>query len=437
MYGKPLAYIVKINEIREIPGADRIELASVMDYTVVVKKNEYKVGDLALYVEVDSLLPDGLSPELSAKLENLQNKKDIYASWTEDEIKNAIDEIQKCNKYPYFEFLRPKKFKIKSMKLSKFGVISQGICFKPSELGLTNVSAGQDYTKQFEITEIVQDEEEAGLNTEKDNFFIKYMMRYSWFRNWRKRHTIMENWDATNPPKSDEENVQKTYSKMYELHPDEEWVATEKLEGQNISISSENVEPSILGKILHKIFGRKLDDKQINVYSRTRKLKPNGTGKKFWETVTRLKLDEQVKKIPGEWWCRGEHVGPGIQGNIYKLKETDVIFFDFYRKEYYIDTKCGKKKKFRWVKLNFEDSKNFAETHGLKFVPILDEHYKLPKGTVNDKGVAISGADIMLQQSDKNTVFGFNLSHKREGFVLRLKSDYTVSFKVKNPNYSI
>ena len=41
MYGKPLAYIVKINEIREIPGADRIELASVMDYTVVVKKNEY------------------------------------------------------------------------------------------------------------------------------------------------------------------------------------------------------------------------------------------------------------------------------------------------------------------------------------------------------------------------------------------------------------
>lgn len=38
MYGKPLAYIVKIKDIREIPGADRIELATVMDYTVVVKR---------------------------------------------------------------------------------------------------------------------------------------------------------------------------------------------------------------------------------------------------------------------------------------------------------------------------------------------------------------------------------------------------------------
>jgi hypothetical protein len=73
----------------------------------------------------------------------------------------------------------------------------------------------------------------------------------------------------------------------------------------------------------------------------------------------------------------------------------------------------------------------------LPFVPVLDEHYKLPEGHTNDKGVFVSGADIMLQQSDKNTVFGNNLKHKREGFVLRLKDDYNVSFKVKNPNYSI
>ena len=70
-------------------------------------------------------------------------------------------------------------------------------------------------------------------------------------------------------------------------------------------------------------------------------------------------------------------------------------------------------------------------------VPLLDDNYKLPESTVNEKGVKVSGADIMLQQSDKNTIFGRNLKHKREGFVLRLKDDYNVSFKVKNPNYSI
>lgn len=391
MYGKPLAYIVKIKDIREIPGADRIELATVMDYTVVVKKNEYKPGDFGLYVEVDSVLPDD------------------------------------AEKFPFFEFLRDKKFKIKSMKLGKFGVISQGILFKPSDIGLTNVKVGQDYTQQFKITEIVQDEEEAGLtnNNKKDNWFIRKLMRYKWFRDWRKRHNVSETWNETFPCKSDEENVQKIYTEMYEKYANEEWVATEKLEGQNITIYTEEV---------NGLFGK---TKRVGVCSRTRELNKNGNGKNFWDTVIREKLDEQIKNIPGEWWCRGEHLGPGIQKNIYKLPRTTIRFFDFYRKEYYNDTKCSKVRKFRWVKLNFEESVAFAKQWNLPFVPILDEHYKLPKGGLNEQGVYVSGSDIMLQQSDKPTIFGNDLKHKREGFVLRLRNDYNVSFKVKNPNYSL
>ena len=391
MYGKPLAYIVKIKDIREIPGADRIELATVMDYTVVVKKNEYKPGDFGLYVEVDSVLPDD------------------------------------AEKFPFFEFLRDKKFKIKSRKLGKFGVISQGILFKPSDIGLTNVKVGQDYTQQFKITEIVQDEEEAGLtnNNKKDNWFIRKLMRYKWFRDWRKRHNVSETWNETFPGKSDEENVQKIYTEMYEKYANEEWVATEKLEGQNITIYTEEV---------NGLFGK---TKRVGVCSRTRELNKNGNGKNFWDTVIREKLDEQIKNIPGEWWCRGEHLGPGIQKNIYKLPRTTIRFFDFYRKEYYNDTKCSKVRKFRWVKLNFEESVAFAKQWNLPFVPILDEHYKLPKGGLNEQGVYVSGSDIMLQQSDKPTVFGNDLKHKREGFVLRLRNNYNVSFKVKNPNYSL
>ena len=432
MYGKPLAYIVKIKEIREIPGADRIELASVMDYTVVVKKGEYQPGDLGLYVEVDSLLPDGLSPELKAKYEGIKDGTMLTGA-TEEAIAAAKQAIQEQSKYPYFEFLRDKKFKIKSMKLSKFGVVSQGILFKPEDLGITDAKLGKDYTTQFNITELVQDDEEAGVNTQKMGWLARKLMRYTWYRNWRKRHNISETWDPTFPSKSDEENVQKIYSKMYEKYADKEWVATEKLEGQNITIYSEKIEPSWFSRVIL----RKKENKRIGVCSRTRELNKNGTGKSFWDTVLRLKLDEKIAKIPGEWFCRGEHVGPGIQKNIYKLPRTEIYFFDFYRKEYYIDIQDRNKKKFKWVKLDFEDSKLFAEQWGLPFVPILDEHYKLPAGGVNDKGVTVSGADVMLQQSDKNTVFGNDLKHKREGFVLRLRDDYNVSFKVKNPNYSI
>lgn len=432
MFGKPLAYIVRIKDIREIPGADRIELATVMDYTVVVKKGEYQPGDLAMYVEIDSLLPDGLSDELRAKYTAIKEGKEL-ADATKEEIEAALKSIQESSKYPYFEFLRDKKFKIKSMKLGKFGVISQGILFKPSDLGITDAKVGKDYTLQFGITEMVQDEEEAGLNTKKkDNWFVRKLMKYTWYRNWRKRHNVSETWDPTNPGKSDEENVQKVYSKMFEQYKGKKWVKTEKLEGQNITIFSEKVEPWWFEKIFH----RKSESKRIGVCSRTRELNKNGSGKPFWDTVLRLKLDEKIKKIPGEWFCRGEHVGPGIQKNIYNLPRTDIIFFDFYKKVYFEDT-INRKVLFKWEKLDFEDSVLFAQQWGLKFVPVLDENYELPEGRVNDKGVFVSGADIMLQESDGNTVFGNNLSHKREGFVLRLRDDYNVSFKVKNPNYSI
>lgn len=431
MFGKPLAYIVKIKDIREIPDADRIELATVMDYTVVVKKGEYKPGDLGLYIEVDSLLPDGLTDELRAKYTDIKEGREM-ADATKEEIETALKTIQESSKYPYFEFLRDRKFKIKSMKLGKFGVISQGILFKPSELGITDAKAGKDYTLQFGITEIVQDEEEAGLTGKKDNWFVRKLMRYAWYRNWRKRHNVSETWDPTNPGKSDEENVQKVYTEMFKRYRDKKWVKTEKLEGQNITVFSEKVKPSLFDRIFH----RNAEIKRIGVCSRTRELNKNGNGKAFWNTVLRLKLDEKIKNIPGEWFCRGEHVGPGIQNNIYKLQRTDIVFFDFYRKVYFEDN-INKKVSFKWEKLNFEDSVRFAEQWGLKFVPVLDDDYELPEGRINNKGVFVSGADIMLQESDGNTVFGNNLNHKREGFVLRLRDDYNVSFKVKNPNYSI
>lgn len=422
MFGKPLAYIVKIKNIREIPGADKIELATVLDYTVVVKKNEYKPGDLGLYIEIDSVLPDGFTAIQKQLYESIKDGsyfKGIVP--TVEEVKLAKEDLAKSSKYPYFEFLRDKNFKIKNMKLNKFGVVSQGILFKPEDVGLKNIKVGQDFTNYFNVTEIVQDSEEAGLNQEKEGKIVKLLMKFSWYRNLRKKHNVAEVWDETFPEKSDEENVQKIYSEMFEKYADKEWVATEKLEGQNISIYSEEMKG---------LFGRKT--KRIGVCSRTRELNKKGNGSAFWETVIRLRLDDKIKNIPGEWWCRGEHVGPKIQNNIYKLNRTDVVFFDFYKKVYdKID-----KKKFKWVKLNFEESVKFAKENNLQFVPILDEHYKLPVDSVNEQGVKVSGADIMLKQSDKNTVFGNNLKHKREGFVLRLRDDYNVSFKVKNPNYS-
>ena len=54
---RQLATIQKIEELRPIEGADAIECARVLGWELVVKKGQFKVGDLCVYCEIDSILP--------------------------------------------------------------------------------------------------------------------------------------------------------------------------------------------------------------------------------------------------------------------------------------------------------------------------------------------------------------------------------------------
>ena len=62
---RKLATIRRIDEIRPIEGADTIEAAVVGGWVVVVKRDEFTVGDLAVYLEIDSWVPTELAPFLS------------------------------------------------------------------------------------------------------------------------------------------------------------------------------------------------------------------------------------------------------------------------------------------------------------------------------------------------------------------------------------
>jgi len=89
---RKLASIQKIKALEPIEGADAIEKATVLGWQLVVKKGEYKVGDLAIYCEIDSILPDR----------------------------------------PEFEFMKPRNMRVRTIKLR--GQVSQGICFPLSFL---------------------------------------------------------------------------------------------------------------------------------------------------------------------------------------------------------------------------------------------------------------------------------------------------------------
>ena len=84
---RALAHVEKIVNIQPIEGADNIELITVLGWKCIAKKKEFNVGDYCVYFEIDSKLP--------------------VAEWS--------------------AFMESKGYKVKTMKLSKFGVMSQGI----------------------------------------------------------------------------------------------------------------------------------------------------------------------------------------------------------------------------------------------------------------------------------------------------------------------
>lgn len=108
---RKLASIQKIKALEPIEGADAIEKATVLGWQLVVKKGEFNVGDMVVYCEIDSLMPDR----------------------------------------PEFEFLKPRGMRVKTVRLR--GQVSQGICFPLSILPTDfSVIEGADCTEVLGIT---------------------------------------------------------------------------------------------------------------------------------------------------------------------------------------------------------------------------------------------------------------------------------------------
>ena len=59
-----VAYVGKVNSVVEISGADNIELAFVNGWSAIVKKGEYKEGDLVIVATTDAVIPEVVSDQL-------------------------------------------------------------------------------------------------------------------------------------------------------------------------------------------------------------------------------------------------------------------------------------------------------------------------------------------------------------------------------------
>ena len=93
---RELAYVVIIDGIEPIPGYDRVEHAIVGGWRIIVQKDQFKVGDPAIYFEIDSRVPAD----------------------------------KEC-----FAFLEKRHYKVKTLKMCK--TLSQGLLMHASDFGWT------------------------------------------------------------------------------------------------------------------------------------------------------------------------------------------------------------------------------------------------------------------------------------------------------------
>jgi RNA ligase (TIGR02306 family) len=65
MSERKMAAIRRVDELVAIPDADKIECAMIGGWGTVVKKGEFRVGDLAVFIEIDAFVPNTVAPFLT------------------------------------------------------------------------------------------------------------------------------------------------------------------------------------------------------------------------------------------------------------------------------------------------------------------------------------------------------------------------------------
>ncbi len=339
---RKLASIQRISAISPIDGADKIEVATVLGWQVVVaKKDEFKAGDLVVYVEVDSILPER----------------------------------------PEFEFMRDRKFRVRTIKLK--GQVSQGICFPMSILKdyrLKNVMAGTDVTEYLGIKKYDPQAEAEQKETERllaihNGRIHKLLKRYAWYRRLFARDRSGRIPMPSFITKTDEDRIQ-LFPNACEEWKDVRFIATEKLDGQSATYYC-------IPNPRRRPFGRKW---LFGVCSRRfQLLRPDNSS--YWTIAKKLDLQRRMEEYCNKYGVglilQGEIIGSKIQGNKYGIVGYE---FKLFNAGTYAD---GKKYPFKQ-----RLQANVADELGLDIVPVLTDTFMLP-ATISEAVAMASGGSVL------------------------------------------
>lgn len=373
---RALAYTARVEEVKEIPGYDRVEHARVGAgwWCIVSKSDNFKPGDLCVYFEVDSKVP-------------------------------ANDER--------FAFMEKRNYKVKTLRMCK--VYSQGLIMPITAFPeITTTDEHVDVTDVLNITYAVE-EDNARKNGDPNAKYtsmkarhkklfkhplVKKIMRYEW---GRKLMFFFFGKKKDNPRtfpthfqfihKTDEERCENL---PWVIGYKDPLIVTEKLDGTS---STYILEKKGRNKYEFYVLSR-------NVRQQDENQKTYHDHNIYWDMAFKYDIENKLKQYLDEngldYVCiQGESVG-SVQGNPLQLSEDDLYVFNFIRSDK--------------GRIPSNEGKFIIEKMGMKWVPILDLAFYMPNDMEEFKVMA-DGKSVVNPKVD------------REGIVLR---DPKTDFSFKN-----
>jgi RNA ligase (TIGR02306 family) len=267
---RKLVTIREVKDIQPIKGADRIEVATVGGWDVVVKKGEVSIGEKVLYFEIDSFLP--IRPEFEFLRKSCYKKMDGKEG-----------------------------FRLKTIRLRN--TLSQGLVLPLSNFPeIKEIDLEKDYSEDLGVIKY-EKPVPAQLAGKVRGYFPSFLR------------------------KSDEERIQNL-SNDYEEYKKFKFFVSEKLDGTSFTcylrdgefgVCSRNLElsepePFVPGE---KVLGNDgiERDKQENTY---------------WKIARENDLKNKLINLGRNIAIQGEIIGEGIQENRYGLKGHKLFVFNIF-----------------------------------------------------------------------------------------------------------
>ena len=271
-----LASIQKIISLEPIDGADKIELAKVLGWQVVVKKGEFKVGDKCVYIQIDTVVPD----------------------------------------HPDFEFLRERNFRVRTIKLRK--QLSQGLIIPAPTtilcregLDVTELIGIKKYEKIDNNPQRYEKPRTPKVWYKKWIYLFKFNILYKLLPNLRPK---TRNPFPTNlVSKTDEERIQNI-PHVLEQYRGKEFYVSYKMDGSSITI----IHNRVFGKSKYRICSRNFELHDRN----------NDWYKVFKSTNFSQHVDRLVKHFnTNDVIVQGECIG-NFNGNHHNLDMNEIRLFN-------------------------------------------------------------------------------------------------------------